>query len=131
MGWKLFWGFWGRYFIGTALLVGLYKIWSSNMAAQYNAPLRFGKHTMMGEILNNKRFIRWWYLNVKINYCNWIIVVWDYFVCSVALHCDAWDSNSKIILSYCFCMRFFWGRYFMNKSLVVCCYNNESQIWRY
>ena len=59
--------FWGRYFIGAALLVGLYKIKTSNMAAQFNAPLRSRRHTMMDGFIYCKNFIRIKYYNVYVN----------------------------------------------------------------
>ena len=80
-----------RYFIYAALLVIIYILYTQKWAAQRSAPLRSGKLTMMVNILNNKRFIHWWYLNVKINYCNCYIVVWDYVVCSVACTVDVYD----------------------------------------
>ena len=46
---------WGlvRYFVNTPLLVGLYISKPSYMAAGYNPPLRSGRHTMIGDIINN------------------------------------------------------------------------------
>ena len=42
------------YFIYTTLLIGLYVVGMSYMAAQRSAPLRSRRHTMMGGFINNK-----------------------------------------------------------------------------
>ena len=46
--------FWFRYYINTALLLMIHIICTQKWAAQYNAPLRSGKHTMIGKFINNK-----------------------------------------------------------------------------
>ena len=88
-------------FKNISLLVIIYISYTQKWAAQCNAPLRFGRHRMMGGFIYCIDFIRRLCLNVKIYYCKCFIVVWDYVACSVALHCDAWDRNTKAILRFC------------------------------
>ena len=45
-----------RYYIDTTLLVGLYILCTTYMAAQCNAPLRSGRHTMMSGFINGMGF---------------------------------------------------------------------------
>ena len=60
-----------------------------SLRSTVHAPLRSGKHTMMGRFIYCKCLTRDKFYNVKINYCKWYVVVCDYVACSVALHCDA------------------------------------------
>ena len=60
-------GFWGRYCIDTTLLVIIHISRTQKWAAQCNAPLRSGIHTMMDEIINSISLIRDKYYNVRKN----------------------------------------------------------------
>ena len=111
------------------------------MAAQCNAPLRSGRHTMMDEVKSIEKSL------VLIFYWHTVVGNNIYFKhtkmggrTSLFLTSQRMPSrygcvymlvqlvNSWSQKIFVFCI---FGIYFMNTPLTVCCYNNESQRWWY
>ena len=114
------------YFIGTSLLVLIHILYTQKWAAQCDAPLRSGEHTLMGEIIHCNNFKRSKYYIMWMRKFKYVIFMYE--CTEFVAACTSVYDWTNYLCGKCLLI-IFSEIYFMNTHLAVCCFNNESQIW--